>query len=556
MTSSALDRAVGVIGDFAYKAPCRVVAVTPITTTGTQTIDGVALAVLDRVLVTAQADTTKNGIYTVDTGAWQLAPDFLSSQSVARGSQIFITDGSVNAHSIWYIVATNPVNPQTPSAPSAITITKLSIGGGSGGGIAVAAGANSITSGTALFSNSGGVSWGFNGQTITASVNTSYRASNDGLGLNTAGSNITWTANSNGVSIDARNYAGTVTGATNATLTMNSAGLSVSVAAPGAATNAVGLNTANSNVTWTVNTSGISLDARGYAGTGLSLTNATATLNSVGLQLSIAAPGGGVAVTASAYGNNFGGISGSNGNFLQDRYSQCISFNLPYYLSASFLRLAATMADQSTTIATTGASMSASADAYSTWNAVVYSMGTGASSRSLMFVASGSCGWTQRNSISVAANGTQGSYTQAMTYQIEGNSASISTQYSISDTNYPFSSTLFSGVSSARYLDIPFANSLSPGPYWLVVGLKTTNATNSTGISVATRCSVGYSRHYVALQANSNILTMGGPNTPLGEYGGGVFTTNVASTTSAFASSLINNENGLAMLWFQMLRSA
>lgn len=129
MTSSALDRVVGVIGDFAYKAPCRVVATSPVTTSGTQTIDGVALAVLDRVLVTGQADTTKNGIYTVDTGAWELAPDFLSSQSVARGSQVFITDGSTNAHTIWYVVATNPVNPQTPSSPSAITISQLALGG-------------------------------------------------------------------------------------------------------------------------------------------------------------------------------------------------------------------------------------------------------------------------------------------------------------------------------------------------------------------------------------------------------------------------------------------
>lgn len=421
-------------------------------------------------------------------------------------------------------------------------------GGGGVGGVVLAAGTRSISTGTAIFSNLNGVSWGFNGQTISASINA--------LGLNTAGSNITWTANSSGLSIDARNYAGTVTAVTNATVTLNSAGLSISVAAPGAATNAVGLGTAQSNVTWTVNTNGISLDARGYAGTGFSGTNISGTHNSLGIQLSVAAPGGGGGITASAYANFVGGISQSNGAFLQNSYSQAVSFNLPYYLSASYLRLAATFADQSTTIATTGQSMSASAEAYSTYNAVVYSMGTGASSRSLISVASGSGGWTQRNSVSIAANGTQGSYTQAMTYQIEGNSSSISTQYSVSATNYPFSSTLFSGCSSVRYLDIPFANSLSPGPYWLVVGLKTANATNSVGMNEATRCSVGYSRHYVFIQANSNILTMGGPNTPLGEYGGGVFTTNAAATTSIFASSAINNENGLAILWFQMMRSA
>jgi hypothetical protein len=59
-----------------------------------------------------------------------------------------------------------------------------------------------------------------------------------------------------------------------------------------ASTDGVGLNTAQTNVTWTVNSSGISINASGYAGTGLSLTNATATLNSNGLQLSVG--GGGV----------------------------------------------------------------------------------------------------------------------------------------------------------------------------------------------------------------------------------------------------------------------
>jgi hypothetical protein len=71
------------------------------------------------------------------------------------------------------------------------------------------------------------------GNAIAASINA--RSSNDALGLNTAGSNVTWTANSSGVSLDARGYAGTATGATNASITVNSGGVSVSVAAPGAA---------------------------------------------------------------------------------------------------------------------------------------------------------------------------------------------------------------------------------------------------------------------------------------------------------------------------------
>lgn len=71
-----------------------------------------------------------------------------------------------------------------------------------------------------------------------------------------------------------------------------------------ASNDAVGLNTAQSNVTWTVNSSGISLDARGYAGTGTSATNASVTLNSNGIAISVGA-GGGVTPFASASNGSF-----------------------------------------------------------------------------------------------------------------------------------------------------------------------------------------------------------------------------------------------------------
>ena len=64
-----------------------------------------------------------------------------------------------------------------------------------------------------------------------------------------------------------------------------------------ASTDAIGLNTAQSNVTWTVNSSGLSLDARGYAGTGSTFagTNVSGsmTVNSVGVNLALSAGGGG-----------------------------------------------------------------------------------------------------------------------------------------------------------------------------------------------------------------------------------------------------------------------
>lgn len=107
---------------------------------------------------------------------------------------------------------------------------------------------------TLSFSNLNGISFGTSaGSAITASHNaiTTGRASTDAIGLNTAQTNVTWTVNSSGLSLDAGGYAGTTTGFAGAnisgSMTHNTAGLnlSLSVAAPGAAaiTQSIGLST-------------------------------------------------------------------------------------------------------------------------------------------------------------------------------------------------------------------------------------------------------------------------------------------------------------------------
>lgn len=89
-----------------------------------------------------------------------------------------------------------------------------------------------------------------------------------------------------------------------------------------ASNDGVGLNTAQTNVTWTVNSSGLSLNAAGYAGTGTSATNASITLNSNGLAISVAAPGGGGAINVSA------GTTSGNLQTIQFNNSNGISFGL------------------------------------------------------------------------------------------------------------------------------------------------------------------------------------------------------------------------------------
>jgi hypothetical protein len=134
-----------------------------------------------------------------------------------------------------------------------------------------------------VLSNSNGISFGTNGSTVTASHNglTTARASNDAVGLNTAQSNVTWTVNSSGISLDARGYAGTNSGFTggasiSGSMTLNSSGASISLSHPAWLTTAAQSNHSHGNPT-------------------LNLTNLSGTTgsNSAGftLSLSAAAPG-------------------------------------------------------------------------------------------------------------------------------------------------------------------------------------------------------------------------------------------------------------------------
>jgi hypothetical protein len=113
---------------------------------------------------------------------------------------------------------------------------------------------------------------------------TTARASNDAIGLNTAltANGVSMTANSSGLSLNFPAFLTTARGSTDA----------------------IGLATAKTNVTWTVNSAGISLDAAGYAGTGTTFNGAnlsgSMTMNSNGLQLSMSAnaPAAGVGIAA------------------------------------------------------------------------------------------------------------------------------------------------------------------------------------------------------------------------------------------------------------------
>ncbi|WP_374951123.1 beta strand repeat-containing protein [Mucilaginibacter sp.] len=92
-----------------WKNAVRVKTTANTTLSGLQTIDGVTVAVGNRVLVNNQTDQTKNGIYIVTTGAWTRAEDVDSSDEIST-STVAVTAGTVNKNTQWtYIGLYAPV---------------------------------------------------------------------------------------------------------------------------------------------------------------------------------------------------------------------------------------------------------------------------------------------------------------------------------------------------------------------------------------------------------------------------------------------------------------
>lgn len=95
--------------DLAIKTAVRVATVGAIALTGLQTIDGIALAAGDRVLVKDQADQTTNGIYAASSGNWQRTVDAANNSQWANGCQVLVNFGTANRQTVFVLSATDPI---------------------------------------------------------------------------------------------------------------------------------------------------------------------------------------------------------------------------------------------------------------------------------------------------------------------------------------------------------------------------------------------------------------------------------------------------------------
>jgi len=240
--------------------------------------------------------------------------------------------------------------------------------------------------------------------------------------------------------------------------------------------------------------------------------------------------------------------------------SFAVAFEVPNKLSVDFIRFPVNLLGQGTTLATlASATASASNGIFSTFNAVIYSLGSGANSQSLQSVVSASAGFTFSQQISIT-NSTQGSYSQGYSAQANGQGTTLTTQYSISNTNYSFvSNTIVSLFSGNRMIDIPFATTLAPGNYWMVAGMSSSSASAGAALAAMSNCAVRYTHHYAVGQFTASIGIMGSTNLSSGGlFGAGSysFTAGGGGTTASIPMSLISSNASNAKLYFQMLRSA
>lgn len=87
-----------------FKQSARLATTANITLSGTQTIDGVAAIVGDRVLVKNQATASQNGIYVVSASGWARSADANATGEITAGMLVVIEEGTLQADQLWQLI--------------------------------------------------------------------------------------------------------------------------------------------------------------------------------------------------------------------------------------------------------------------------------------------------------------------------------------------------------------------------------------------------------------------------------------------------------------------
>lgn len=107
------------VAGLAIKAPCVVYTNANITLSGEQTVNSVPVVAGDRVLVKDQTDPIENGIYNVETSAWQRTGDFDGPRDIVNGTLVIVAISTTVT--IWACTFTGTIVIGT----TALTFTQL-----------------------------------------------------------------------------------------------------------------------------------------------------------------------------------------------------------------------------------------------------------------------------------------------------------------------------------------------------------------------------------------------------------------------------------------------
>jgi hypothetical protein len=275
--ANVVDRLGGASSSLAFKAPCRLSTTAAITLSGMQTLDGVLPTSsehvdLRRVLVRHQSDSADNGIYIMDTGAWERAKDFDGANDFRQGTRVFVWGGSTQSGT--YVV-TSSMDPSsfdfdtddiTFAAVGTFDQTTAALGLSSGGVISWNSGDVTIThSSSALAFAGAGAGFSFaEGVTASSALTVS--------GAFAASSAATFSGAVTASSAVALNGTLTTTAAT-----VNGALTSTAITASGLITGSAGVSL-NSSFTSSGNinaVTGTTITAGGVAGRGILLHGST-----------------------------------------------------------------------------------------------------------------------------------------------------------------------------------------------------------------------------------------------------------------------------------------
>lgn len=104
-----VDRSMGLVGNTAIKAPCRLASTVNIAVlNGLLTVDGVVTVAGDRVLLTAQASSVDNGIWVADSGEWSRAQDCDGALDLVFGTLVKVNEGT-NQGFLYCSTTTDPI---------------------------------------------------------------------------------------------------------------------------------------------------------------------------------------------------------------------------------------------------------------------------------------------------------------------------------------------------------------------------------------------------------------------------------------------------------------